>query len=413
VRLYNVVEEAEQSNSLPTSIPEEHLATSYQDGEKPSSADGPISFQDIVPMQWVVERLQELDLTVPTPVQAQALPKVFQGHDVVVKAETGSGKTLVFGLPFLAHVRNAFSDEQTIGLVLTPTRELALQIVSVLKGFCPDLDPVAVIGGVGLKEQFKALDNDPRLVVGTPGRVLDLIRQGRLDLSSVTFFALDEADEMLSIGFYEEVERILENIPREAQGVFVSATISPRVELLAGRFLKRAEIIVVEVVQSTTGGGINHFSCLVGPGLMDKARKVIELLEKLKPRSALVFCNTKSDTELVETILRRQSFNAERLNSDLNQTQRTDIMDRLRAQKLNILIATDLAARGIDVAQIDLVINYSLPETAETYVHRTGRTGRAGRSGIAITILPPMDFPRFHEIRKSLSMELLDFAERV
>ncbi len=369
-----------------------------------------LSFDQILGVGWMVEALEKMGIVTPTPVQAESLPMTMEGRDMVIQAETGSGKTLAFSLPLIAQVRNAINTDETVGFVLTPTRELAIQVVRVIEDLCPDIKPVCVIGGMRMTQQFDSLESDPRVVVGTPGRILDLLRQKRLYLSAVSFFALDEADEMLSMGFIEEVERILERVPTSAQGVFVSATISPRVKMLAERFLKRVESLEVETkLHEETDAKVEHLYSTVGLGIMEKPRRVIDILEKLEPRSAIVFCNTKSDTELVEAILKRQGRDAQRLNSDLTQKQRNKIMEKLRGENLSVLIATDLAARGIDIAQIDLVINYSLPDNTENYVHRTGRTGRAGRHGVAATIIAPSDIPRFHEIKKVLDIEFKEY----
>lgn len=369
------------------------------------------AFRTLIPERWLVQALLDNQITEPTEVQRRALPIVFRGQSVIVQAQTGSGKTLVFGLPLLSHIRSSIlPPEITVGIVLTPTRELTLQIAQVLRSICPDVAPVASIGGVEFSLQSKALRRDARIVVGTPGRVADLIRQGMIRLDDVSFFALDEADEMLSIGFLEEVEAILERVPKGAQGIFTSATITPRVTMLASRFLKRPEQVCVEA-QALGKGDVEHYCCRVTAGLIDKARRVMDVIEKVNPRSTIIFCNTKSDTEFVEAVLKRNGIVAERLNSDLTQAQRASLMVRLKDQSLRVVVATDLAARGIDVDQIDLVINYSLPDSAETYVHRTGRTGRAGRSGVAATILPPMDIPRLHLMQKVLNVAFREYED--
>jgi ATP-dependent RNA helicase DeaD len=369
------------------------------------------AFGSLIPEGWLVQALQDNQISAPTEVQRRALPIVFRGQSVIVQAQTGSGKTLVFGLPLLSHIRQSVLDLNiTVGIVLTPTRELTLQIAQVLRNIYPDVDPVASIGGVEFSLQSKALKRDARIVVGTPGRVADLIRQGMIRLDDVSFFALDEADEMLSIGFLEEVETILERVPEGAQGIFTSATITPRVTMLASRFLKNPEQVCVEG-QALGKGDVEHYCCRVTAGLVDKARRVIDVIAKVNPRSTIIFCNTKSDTEFVEAVLKRNGVMAERLNSDLTQVQRASLMVRLKDKSLRVVVATDLAARGLDVDQIDLVINYSLPDSAEVYVHRTGRTGRAGRSGIAATILPPMDIPRLHIMQKILNVSFRDYED--
>jgi ATP-dependent RNA helicase DeaD len=222
-------------------------------------------------------------------------------------------------------------------------------------------------------------------------------------------FVLDEADEMLSMGFIDEVRKILAKLPRERQGLFFSATITPRVLSLASSFLvnpKRIEI----TRQAETAPLIDHLFCRVDGSLTAKAEALATYLKKRGPRSAIVFCNTKSDTELVEILLRKRGFEPKRLNSDLSQKERDRTMSSFRSGDLRILVATDVAARGIDVSDVELVVNYSLHETPETYVHRTGRTGRAGRSGTALSLVGPQDFTVFHSLSRKLPCALSEIA---
>ena len=378
-----------------------------QVNELESRSENLPSFEDILEprMSWLSEKLENIGISQPTEVQHQAVPLALKGQDLLVEAETGSGKTMTFVLPLLAHLKQGVSRSSTVALVVTPTRELAQQVASVIESLAPESSdsPVVVVGGVNQKYQVRDLRRNPGLVVGTPGRILDLMRQRQIDLRSCSFFALDEADEMLSMGFLEDVQAILRHLPTHRQGIMVSATISPRVELLASHVLNRPEVLAIEKKErESEESKVEHLFVSVGSGLMDKGRMLVRLIEHYHPRSAIVFCNTKSDTELVEAILKRQGFDAEKLNSDLHQKQREAVMDKLRGDRLNLLIATDLAARGIDIEQIDLVVNYTLPEQAESYVHRTGRTGRAGRAGRAISLIAPLDIPKLHILKKSI-----------
>jgi ATP-dependent RNA helicase DeaD len=218
-------------------------------------------------------------------------------------------------------------------------------------------------------------------------------------------FALDEADEMLSMGFVEEVRAILSRLPKERQGLFFSATITPRVDQLAHSFLTTPERILCEVREETKPQ-IDHIFTRVDGSLTGKATALAAFLEELKPTSAIVFCNTKSDTELVEILLRKRGIESSRISSDLSQKERERTMNQFRSGELKFLIATDVAARGIDIKDLDLVVNYAIHETTETYVHRTGRTGRAGRSGTALSLVGPMDFAAFHSLCKSLPHQL-------
>jgi len=276
-----------------------------------------------------------------------------------------------------------------------------LEVVSSLNS---KLEPVLAIGGVDISKQIKKLSSDRRIVVGTPGRILDLMRQRELSLKECEYFVLDEADEMLSMGFLEDIRDILKKLPKERQGLFLSATITPRVDMLANSFLSDPAKIEIELDNDLVPD-VDHSYYEVGNDLMAKPNALCDLIETLKPESAIIFCNTKSDTELVEALLRRKGFDARRLNSDLNQSQRNRVMKKIRAKELRFLIATDIAARGIDIEEIQLVVNYSIHEQSETYVHRTGRTGRAGKQGSAVSLVGPRDFGAFHYLRKVIDVE--------
>jgi ATP-dependent RNA helicase DeaD len=373
------------------------------EGASPNSE--PLSFSSIISHEKIRASLQALGLVKPTPVQKETLPRALAGKDLIVQAKTGSGKTFAFALPLLAKLEDlgdTVSKDTTYGLIVTPTRELAVQIRGVIESISPDIAPSCLIGGGNPRAQEKELDNDRRIVVGTPGRLLDFIRQGILVLNKAKYFVLDEADEMLSMGFIDDIRTILSKLPaNDRQGLFVSATISPYVESLANSFLKSPERIIIQT-PAEERPDITHYIVDVGIGVATKTAPLVYALENFSPRSAIIFCNTKADTELVEMILKRKGFKAEKMNSDLAQKQRENIMERMRSGDLKILIATDIAARGIDIDSVDLVVNYSIHDQAESYVHRTGRTGRAGRTGIALSIVGPQDFGGMHNLRKNL-----------
>lgn len=365
------------------------------------------TFRDITNDSEILRSIDELGFTKPTEVQRKAIPTALQGHDMLVQAQTGSGKTLAFILPMVAALKSSGRDQDlhsTFALVVVPTRELALQGVEVLNSLKTGIRPTCVIGGSDLNQQLRELKEDARVVIGTPGRLLDLIKQRALRLNNCRFFALDEVDEMLSIGFIEDVRSILSRLPDRRQGMFVSATITPRVEMLANSFLNFPKNIFVQKVGSAPAP-IEHLYCEIGGDLMAKPAALCDFIETLRPRSAIIFCNTKSDTQLVEALLRRRGFDARRLNSDLTQAQRNRVMSKIRKGELQFLVATDIAARGLDIEQIDLVVNYAIHEQPEAYVHRTGRTGRAGRSGKAISLIGPRDFGAFHFLTKVLELK--------
>jgi ATP-dependent RNA helicase DeaD len=357
----------------------------------------------------LLDGLSRMKIATPTPVQARAIPSILAGGDHVIEAQTGSGKTLAFVLPILTNLLDSMPYNGNFALIITPTRELAVQVNSIVAQLVPGVHPACIIGGEKQESQVRQLRRDPRIIVGTPGRILDLIGQREIVLRKCKMFVLDEADEMLSMGFIDEVRKILAKLPKERQGLFFSATITPRVLSLASSFLvdpKRIEI----TRQTDTVPLIDHVFCRVDGSLTAKAEALATYLKKRTPRSAIVFCNTKSDTELVEILLRRRGFEPKRLNSDLSQKERDRTMSSFRSGELRILVATDVAARGIDVSDVELVVNYSLHETPETYVHRTGRTGRAGKSGTALSLVGPQDFTVFHSLSRKLPCALSEIA---
>ena len=358
------------------------------------------TFKELVPDVEIVAALEKLGITKPTPVQMATLPAALNGKDLIVQAKTGSGKTFAFAIPLLQALKARGQDiRTTFGLIISPTRELATQICNVISSICPDVEPVCLIGGVKQNSQVQGLREDKRIVVGTPGRLLDLIQQRELVLRTCGFFVLDEADEMLSMGFIDEVKDILSRLPEKRQGMFISATITPRVEMLAGSFLRQPERITVQATEEEKAT-IEHLYVEVSGEVTAKAAALCDVIEMQKPTSAIIFCNTKSDTELAEVYLKRRGIVAMRINSDLTQKQRDAVIGKMRSGELKFLIGTDVAARGLDIEHIDLVINYTLDNSTETYVHRTGRTGRAGRSGKAISIVGPQDFTAFYALRK-------------
>ena len=362
-------------------------------------------FSELLSDVQLVQVLAEQNISIPTEIQARSIPVVRAGRDLIAQAQTGSGKTLAFLLPLVEKLRGVTNITGTYALILTPTRELAVQIQNVMALLAPEIKPVCVIGGASARAQTDALQEDRRVVIGTPGRVLDLLKQRVFVLRSCRYFVLDEADEMLSMGFIDDVRAILSRLPDKRQGLFFSATISPRVRMLASTFLSDPEEVLVNS-GSESAPEIVHRYCQVGSGLTEKVNVLCDLIETERPRSSVIFCNTRSDTEMVEAFLRRRGFDARRINSDLSQSQREAIMQALRSGELRLLIATDVAARGIDIEQIDLVVNYSLHETPEVYLHRTGRTGRAGRAGKAISIVGPQDFEGFYALSKKLTIDL-------
>jgi superfamily II DNA/RNA helicase len=357
----------------------------------------------------LLDSLTRLSITTPTPVQKESIPRILGEGDFIVEAQTGSGKTLAFVLPILSKLIEAMPYNGNFALIVTPTRELATQVASVVQDLLPEIEPAVIIGGAKQEGQVRSLRRDSRIVVGTPGRIIDLIEQRELQLRRCKMFVLDEADEMLSMGFIDEVRAILSRLPKQRQGLFFSATMTPRVLSLASSFLIKPTRVELEPVVETSAL-IDHIFCRVDAGLTSKAQALAAFLTDRKPKSAIVFCNTKSDTEILEILLRKRGIESKRINSDLSQKERDRTMNSFRTGETTLLIATDVAARGIDVSDIELVVNYSLHETPETYVHRTGRTGRAGKSGTALTLVAPQDFPLFYNLSRKLPATLTEVA---
>lgn len=387
-------------DSTPNFVDDENLVIENQ----PKPVD---SFSEFSISPSFLETLQRLQFERPTPIQGLAIPIALTGKDLVVEAQTGSGKTLVYLIPLVEQLlqqENSPDLKSTYGLIVVPTRELAVQVHQVFQSFNLPIQSCCVIGGESLSEQKSLLGSDARVVIGTPGRLLDLLKKKAFRLNHCRYFVLDEADEMLSLGFLEDVRSILSRLPDQRQGLFVSATITPRVEMLASSFLTKAQFLAVAAEESAPSS-IEHYYCEVDSDIMAKPTALCDIIETQRPRSAIIFCNTKSDTQLVEVLLRRRGFDARQINSDLTQAQRNRVMKKIRAGELQFLVATDIAARGLDISQIELVVNYSIHEQAEVYVHRTGRTGRAGRHGRAISLVGPRDFGFFHYLTKVLEIK--------
>jgi len=362
---------------------------------------------DALPLSADVRQaIDELGYTNPTPVQLAVFEPAVRGVSLVVQARTGTGKTAAFGLPLVDQlVRRGVQKVQV--LILTPTRELALQVGREVEklGKYRGIKVVPIYGGAPMGAQIEALASGAQVVAGTPGRVLDHLRRGTLDASNLRILVLDEADEMLSMGFSKELHAIVEMLPKDRQGLFFSATIPPDVERLARAHLKDPEFITLS---SDAVGAlqISHVVYLLQGG--DKRAELVRILEIEDPESAIIFCNTKDETQRVCEALQNRGYDSEWLNGDLEQRERERIMTRTREGKLRYLVATDVAARGIDVSHLTHVINADFPESAEQYVHRTGRTGRAGRTGTAISIIGPKDIGNLYILRLTYKIRPLE-----
>ena len=350
--------------------------------------------------------ISELGWTSPTPVQEKVLPAMRTGRDLIVQAHTGSGKTGAFGIP----IAEALDPEANYcqALVLVPPRELAKQvaqeteIIAKHKG----LRCLAVYGGVGYQHQIDAFEAGAHLVVGTPGRILDHLGSGRFELDGLRILIFDEADEMLSLGFWPDMREIQTYVPKQRQSCLFSATIPERVRSLARTFLKDPEYVSLSEGQLAPQE-IEHY--YVVTTAQEKETTLVRILEHDEPDSAIVFCNTKADVRYVTAFLQRRGFDADQISGDLTQAAREEAMGRIKAGNLRFLIATDVAARGIDISDLSHVISYAAPESPEVYVHRTGRTGRAGKAGVAISLVSGLDIGNFRYLQQ---VNRIDISER-
>src|SRR5712691_6044779 len=321
----------------------------------------------------------------PTPVQTAVFGPILAGKDMIVRSKTGTGKTAAFGIPLLERIPGG--TRKASALVLCNTRELAMQVAEEIEGLgkYKDLRVVAIYGGAGMGEQTDALKAGAEVIVGTPGRVYDHIRRGNLKLDQTRIAVLDGPDEMLSARFYEEVARILDRLPQDRQTLLFSATVPPDIEHLAHKYLRDPETILLSGDVFTVEHIHNVLYHLVDQ--YPKPRNLLYLLEREDPESAIIFCNLRTDTELVANVLNRNGLDAEMLNGDLAQKERERVMAKVKHGELRFMVATDIAARGIDISDLSHVINYSLPEDPAIYLHRVGRTGRMSKKGTAISLV--------------------------
>jgi ATP-dependent RNA helicase DeaD len=364
----------------------------------PTDATPKPTFADLGLGAAVLQAVTDMGFTEPMEVQRVAIPLVREGRDIQVQSRTGSGKTAAFAIPFadwIADPKDAFPQV----IVLLPTRELALQVAAETARICATTTGLAVVpvyGGSPMGRQIEQLRDGAQIICGTPGRVLDHIRRGTLKLDKIKCVVLDECDEMLSMGFQEDIETILEETPTSRQTLLFSATIPEGIQRLARRFMREPETIKLSA-DFVGVHEIRHTYYSIPGG--QREAELLRILAFEEPERALIFCNTRDDTARVADHLRRHGQNADPISSDLSQSEREDVMQRMRAGSIRFLVATDVAARGIDIENLPCVINYTFPESPEVYIHRTGRTGRAGRSGHAISLIGPTEVGSFYYLK--------------
>ena len=365
---------------------------------RPTEYIADVSFDDLNLSEPIRRAVAERGYTSPTPVQAQAFRPALEGKDLIVRSKTGTGKTAAFGLPLLEKI--PAEDKRVRALILCPTRELALQVAEelTLLSKYKGLKVAAIYGGASMKQQEDALEEGSQIVVGTPGRVFDHIGRGNLKLDACSHAVLDEADEMLNQGFYEEVTRILDRLPKDRQVLLFSATVPTDIQKLIARYTTNAETLLLSGDVFTVEH-IRHIRYDVSDAY-PKPRNLIYVLEAEEPPNAIIFCNTRDDTALVTAVLNRNGFDAELLNGDLPQKERERVMAKVKRGEVAFMVATDIAARGIDISGLEYVINYSLPEDPAVYLHRVGRTGRIGNKGTAINLFSGRELATYTALEK-------------
>ncbi|WP_353163685.1 DEAD/DEAH box helicase [Empedobacter brevis] len=364
-----------------------------------------ITFKELGLQDDILTAIEKMGFVSPSPIQEKAIPQILSSdQDVIALAQTGTGKTAAFGLPIL---NNLATDSKSVqAIILCPTRELCLQIAKELESFSADMRGVrvqAVYGGADIVKQIRGLKDNPQIVVGTPGRTMDLIKRNALKINDITWTVLDEADEMLNMGFRDEIDSILETTPEEKQTLLFSATMPSEVRRIASEYMHNPVEIAVSKV-NTASKNIEHHVYLVRSS--DRYLALKRLADYYPNIYGIVFCRTRREAKDVADKLMQDGYNADALHGDLSQSQRDHVMDKFRNQNIQILVATDVAARGIDVNELTHVINFNLPDDPEVYVHRSGRTGRAGNKGISIIISGGREARKIRDLEKLIASKI-------
>ena len=362
------------------------------------------TFADLGLNDSMLKALKDVGYETPSAIQAATIPPLLAGRDVVGLAQTGTGKTAAFALPILSRLDLAQKTPQA--LVLSPTRELALQVCEAFEKYAGHMRGVHVLpvyGGQGYGVQLSALRRGVHIVVGTPGRIMDHLEKGTLDLSQLKYLVLDEADEMLKMGFAEDVETILADTPNDKQVALFSATMPPQIRRISKKYLNDPEEITIKNKTTTSANTTQRYLMVSYPQKVDALTRILEV-ENFE--GMIVFTRTKNETELLAEKLRARGYSAAAINGDVAQVQRERTVNQLKSGKLDILVATDVAARGLDVDRISHVVNYDIPIDTESYVHRIGRTGRAGRSGAAISFVTPRERHLLNAIERATRQPL-------
>ena len=357
------------------------------------------TFSSLGLQSGILEAIAELGFETPTPIQAEAIPIILESEgDLIALAQTGTGKTAAFGLPMLQKIQPEQVRPQA--LILSPTRELAIQITKDLETFgkkLPAIRSVAVYGGASIVPQMQALRRGVHIVVATPGRAVDLIHRGALDLANIRFVVLDEADEMLNMGFQQDLSTILSETPSARQTLLFSATMAPEIQRIASDYMHQPREIAVGARNSGSVNVTHEFYQVQARDRYEALKRIVAMVPNFY---GIIFCRTRRETNDIARKLSVDGFPADAINGDLSQAQRDEVMDAFRDKRITMMVATDVAARGIDVNNLTHVVNYELPDELESYIHRSGRTGRAGNTGISISIIHKREFHKIKSLEK-------------
>jgi len=347
----------------------------------------------------LLKSIEDLNFKKPTPIQDKVIPEILTtDRDIIASAQTGTGKTAAFGLPIIQLTDNKNKDIECV--ILCPTRELCLQITKELNSYCSYMKyykVISIYGGAKVDNQIKNLKKNPKIIVCTPGRLNDLIKRGRVDLSFIKYFVLDEADEMLSMGFKSEIDKILIETPLDRKIYLFSATLSSKVKKITQTYMKNPLKISTSVANKGADTVKHIYYVITKSKRYDIIRNIIDMNKDIY---TIIFCRTRRETNDISNNLIKDNYSAKVLNGDLSQGERDQVMRQFREKNINILVATDVASRGIDVNDLSHIINYNLPDDPEVYVHRSGRTGRAGKEGLSIALVSKREYRRLKEIEK-------------
>ncbi len=365
-----------------------------------------MNFDDFNISDDIKNAIDDMGFTKATPIQSKAIPEALKGIDLIAQAQTGSGKTVAFAVPILEKI--FIPDRSPQAIILCPTRELCMQVASEIAKVASKmkkLKVLAVYGGQPIGKQTRVLKKGVHVVVGTPGRVIDHMDKGNLDLIGIESVVLDEADEMLEMGFREDIELILASTPRQRQTLMFSATIPQEIRQIAEVYQKNPKFIKIKS-NKKTAPKIKQYAFMCD--IKDKFNSLTLLIEAYDVKLALIFCNTKKSVNFVSKHLKKEGFSVDALHGDMTQKARDKVMNKFKNANIKLLVATDIAARGLDIDDVGVVINYDVAQNSDDYIHRIGRTARAGKSGLAFTLVSGDEISRFVKIKKSNKIEKKD-----